>query len=197
MSSTDTPLQAPPGDARWTETAGALMNDQCWCWGQDVIYPGGNLLVRYGLERIAGQGPGGRSVGYTRPINGRGGIWLRGAGVFYSRGSGAGIVLGRYDVRPRVIACDTAPLEQWSEQGLGAFPLAEASEQGIEAASLLVPEACAWIGDYERWIVETVGVEHREQCLDRWPKRQTPPGEFALRWHALGRSFRMGAPSDW
>lgn len=195
MSSTDTPSQAPPGNAAWVEAAGALMNDQCWCWGQDVLYSGGNLLVRYGLERVAGGGPGGRSAGYTRAINDRGGIWLRGAGVFYSRGSGAGIFLGRYDVRPRVIACDVPPLEKWSEQGLGAFPLAVASEQGVEAACLLVPEACAWIAGYERWIVETVGVAHREQCLDRWPKRQTPAGEFALRWHSLGRSFMAGPPS--
>ena len=76
------------------EAAGPLMNDQCWCWGQDVLYARGNLLVRYGLERVAGRGAGGRSAVYTGSINDRGGVWLRGAGVFYSRGSGAGIFLG-------------------------------------------------------------------------------------------------------
>ena len=182
-------MQAPPSDPGWAEAAGALMNDQCWCWGQDVLYPRGNLLIRYGLERVAGQGPRGRSGVYTRSINDRGGVWLRGAGVFYSRGSGAGVFLGRYDVRPRVIACDAPPLEKWSEQGLGAFPFAGESEQGIEMARRLVPELCAWIADYERWIAETVGVEHREGCLQRWPKRQTPAGEFEMRWRALGLAF--------
>ena len=195
MSSTQTPSQALPGEAAWVEAAAPLMNDQCWCWGQDVLYPGGNLLVRYGLERVAGQGPRGRSGVYTRSINDRGAVWLRGAGVFYSRGSGAGIFLGRYDVRPRVIACDAPPLEKWSEQGLGAFPMAVESEQGMEAACLLVPEVCAWIADYELWIAETAGVEHREQCLQRWPKRSTPPEEFALRWRELGHAFPTGAPS--
>ena len=178
------------------EAAGPLMNDQCWCWGQDVLYARGNLLVRYGLERVAGRGAGGRSAVYAGSINDRGGVWLRGAGVFYSRGSGAGIFLGRYDVRPRVIACDAPPLEKWSEQGLGAFPLAVESEQGIEEAGLLVPEVCAWIADYELWIAETAGVEHREQCLQRWPKRATPAGEFAQRWRALGHAFGTGAPAS-
>ena len=195
MSSTQTQFQAPPSDAGWVEAAGPLMNDQCWCWGQDVVYPRGNLLVRYGLERVAGRGQGGRSAVYTGSINDRGGVWLRGAGVFYSRGSGAGVVLGRYDVRPRVITCDAPPLEKWSEQGLGVFPLAVASDEGIEAACLLVPEVCDWIADYELWIAETVGIEHREQCLQRWPKRETPAGEFAQRWRALGHAFRDGAPS--
>ncbi len=197
LSSTHALSQAPPSDAGWAEAAAPLMNDQCWCWGQDVLYPRGNLLIRYGLERIEGRGPGGRSVGYTCSINNRGGVWLRGAGVFYSRGSGAGVFLGRYDVRPRVIAGDDPPLEQWSEQGLGAFPFAVASDEGFEAACLLVPEVCAWIADYEHWITETVGVEHREQCLQRWPKRETPAGEFAQRWRALGRGFGTGAPSYW
>ena len=173
------------------------MHDQCWCWGQDVLYPGGNLLIRYGLERIASRGPDGRTAGYTCPINDRGGVWVRGSGVFYSRGFGLGIFLGRYDMRPRVITCDAPPLKTWMEQGLDAFPLAAMSEEGIAAACQLVPEACAWIAAYERWITEAVGVEHREQCLERWRARETPAAEFALRWRALGHGFGTGAPSYW
>lgn len=171
------------------------MDDQCWCWGQDVLYPRGNLLIRYGLERIALPGPGGRTPGYAGSISDDGGVWLRGAGVLYSRRSGEGILLGRFDMRPRVAPLDALPLETWLKSGFAAFPFAAASERGIEMARLLVPEVCAWIAAYEHWIVETVGVEHREQCLQRWPKRQTPAGEFALRWRALGRGFGTGAPS--
>lgn len=197
LSSTDTPLQAPPSDGAWLEAAQSLMNDECWCWGQDVLYPDGNLLIRYGLERIAQAGPGGRTAGYTCSINDGGGVWLRGSGVLYCRDSSAGILLGRFDMRPRVTDGDAPPIESWLEAGGDAFPLAAASERGREAACLLVPEACAWIADYEHWIVETVGVEHREQCLQRWPKRETPAGEFALRWRALGRGFCNGATSYW
>ncbi|HVF09872.1 MAG TPA: hypothetical protein VNA16_03670 [Abditibacteriaceae bacterium] len=28
-----------------------LLAQQCWCWGQDVRYVEGNLLLRYGFER--------------------------------------------------------------------------------------------------------------------------------------------------
>ena len=182
-------MQAPPSDAGWVEAAGALMNDQCWCWGQDVLYPRGNLLLRYGLERIALPTPGGRTAGYTCSINDGGGVWLRGSGVLYSRGPGAGILLGRYDLRPRVTTPDALPLETWIENGFAGFPFAAASERGVEVARLLVPEACAWIADYEHWIVETVGVEHREACLQRWPNRQTPADEFEMRWRALGLAF--------
>ena len=188
-------MQAPPSDAGWLEAAEALMNDQCWCWGQDVLYPRDNLLIRYGLERIGLPGPNGRTAGYTCSINDDGGVWLRGSGVLYSPGSGAGILLGRFDMRPRVTTPDLPPLETWLADGFGPFPLAAASERGVETARLLVPEVCAWIADYEHWIVETVGVEHREQCLQRWPKRQTPAEEFAQRWSALGRGFCSGAPS--
>ena len=195
LTSIDTASPAPPSDAGWLEAAETLMHDQCWCWGQDVLYAPGNLLIRYGLERIPSRGPDGRTVGYTCSINDRGGIWLRGAGVFYSQGCGSGIFLGRYDMRPRMIACDTPPLDTWIQKGLDAFPLAVASEQGIATACLLVPEACAWIAAYERWITDAVGVEHREQCLERWQQRETPAGEFAARWHALGRGFQTGAQS--
>ena len=171
------------------------MHDQAWCWGQDVRYPCGNLLIRYGLERLARLGPDGRTAGYTCSINDHGGVWLRGSGMFYSRGGGAGIFLGRYDMRPRMITCDAPPLDTWMMEGLDAFPLAEASQRGIAEACLLVPEACAWIAAYERWITEAFGIAHREQCLRGWGQRETPAGEFAQRWSALGRGFRAGAPS--
>ncbi|MXW35917.1 MAG: hypothetical protein F4Z60_10595, partial [Chloroflexi bacterium] len=61
--------------------------------------------------------------------------------MFYSSGCGAGIFLGRYDMRPRMIACDAPPLDTWLRQGLDAFPLAVMSERGTEAACRLVPEA--------------------------------------------------------
>jgi len=187
-------LQALSVDAGWVEAAEALMNDQCWCWGQDVLYPRGNLLIRYGLERIATPGPGGKTAGYTRSIDDGGSVSLRGSGVLYSRG-GAGIVLGRFDVLPRLATGDAPPLDRWIEKGLSAFPLAAASGEGMAAACRLVPELCAWIAAYELWIAETVGLEHREACLQRWPKRTTPAGEFAQRWSALGRAFPSGAPS--
>ena len=195
MNSTDTASELAPGDLGWLEAAEVLMHDQCWCWGQDVLYPGGNLLIRYGLERIAAQGADGRTAGYTCSINDGGGVWLRGAGMFYSPGCGSGIFLGRYDMRPRMITCDAPPLKTWIERGLAPFPLAEESEQGIATACQLVPEACAWIEAYERWITEAVGVEHREQCLERWPQGETPADEFALRWHELAHGFEVGAPS--
>ncbi len=188
-------MQAPPIDAGWVEAAGALMNDQCWCWGQDVLYPRGNLLIRYGLERTGVPGPGGRTAGYTRSIDDGGIVCLRGSGVLYAPGSGAGIVLGRFDVRPRLATGDDPPVERWIEKGFAAFPFAVASERGIETARRLVPELCAWIADYEHWIAETAGVEHREACLQRWPKRSTPAGEFAQRWSALGLAFPTGAPT--
>lgn len=190
-------MQAASIDPGWVEAAQALMSDQCWCWGQDVLYPRGNLLIRYGLERIAVPGPGGRTAGYTRSIDDGGGVWLRGSGVLYSRGSGGGILLGRFDTSPRLATGDDPPLERWIEKGLSAFPLAAASGEGMAAARRLVPEACSWIADYELWIAETVGVEHRERCLERWPKRATPAGEFTQRWRALGRGFGTGAPSYW
>ena len=196
MNSTDTALQAPTSYAGWLEAAEVLMHDQCWCWGQDVLYPPGNLLIRYGLERLPAQGPDGRTAGYTCSINDGGGIWLRGAVLFYSRGCGSGIFLGRYDMRPRMITYDAPPLDTWIQKGLDVFPLAVASERGTEAACLLVPEACAWIANYERWITETVGVAHREQCLERWRQRETPAGEFAQRWSALGRGYQTGEPSS-
>lgn len=191
-----TTLQAPPSDSDWLEAAEALMNDQCWCWGQDVLSPAGNLLIRYGLERLDARGPDGRTAGYTRSINDRGGVWLRGAGVFYSSGCGTGIFLGRYDMRPRMIACDAPPLDAWMDQGLDAFPLAVASGGGMAEACILVREACAWIAAYERWITDAVGVAHRERCLQRWRQRETPAGEFAQRWSALGRGYRAGAPAS-
>lgn len=144
-------------------------------WGHDVMHPGGNALVRFGLQRAVSPGLKGTSC-YSMPWQG-GLIELHGAVASWTPPAGSTgslfdrdkkRVLGWYGSRPPVpgresgLYCD--PAELW----LALHPL------------------LAWLVGYEEWVLHTLGKEWRTGCwkaLGRLPagKVWLPP-EPALEW---------------
>ncbi len=192
-------------DPVWLQRAESLMNDQCWCWGRDVRYARGNLLVRYGLRRLPDRGPDGHTIGYRGQLPDGSGVWLRGAGMLFeppslrldSASPGPGVLFGRFDMRPRVVAPSSDILERWIWEGVDAFPLARLSapSRALEMAE----RALRWIADYEDWITANADPRHRARCLAAWPQRANPPFEFPQRWRdlagALARLKRKQVPA--
>ena len=69
------------------EHAAALLSQQVWCWGRDILRPEGNWLLEFGFDRI--EPPANRkhcaSV-YALAMPRRRCVVLRGFGVFYGDG---------------------------------------------------------------------------------------------------------------
>lgn len=91
------------------QRAETLLDQQFWCWGQDVRYPGGNLLLDYGFVRQ--RPPAGQrgSSAYTlAPTPGRH-LVLRGFGLSYAADGVGNLFLPRYGFAPRLGDAADAP----------------------------------------------------------------------------------------
>lgn len=91
--------------AYWLRGA-ELMHQQCWCWGQDVRRPEGNLLLENGFERTRAPEDVSGSFRYWLERNGtRLALWGFGVGCHARRVSGVTIVLkSSKSLRPRLLA---------------------------------------------------------------------------------------------
>ena len=172
-----------PGELR---TAGKkLLNQQCWCWGRDIRYKPGNLLLRYGFSRF--RVPEGRqgSSAYTLEL-GEHSIVVWGWGVWYGDGREENLYLPRHTMRPELMAPGGPPSTVWSLEALPATRLPRRAEDWRRVRGLL-QGCCAWLAEYELWIVATAGLPYRCDCVARWHKAAIPAEIMADQWRALGR----------
>ncbi len=89
---------------------GRLMEQQVWCWGRDVEYPDGNLLMQYGFERHRDSDTADRSTCYRLDHDDLH-ICLWGFGMFFGSRELGGLYLDRFDFCPT-----WAPVESLSSQ---------------------------------------------------------------------------------
>ena len=81
-----------------------LLDQQLWCWGQDVRRAEGNALLTYGFTKH--RPPEGKhgSTAYEWRGAGRSRVILWGFGFFYGDGGRGGLFLQRYKFAPKQIA---------------------------------------------------------------------------------------------
>jgi hypothetical protein len=151
----------------------ALLNQQCWLWGQDVKREEGNLLLAYGFDRLRPPADESGSSQYTFCPSAGLHIRLWGFGFYF--GGSHGVYLNRYDFTPRLALFEDC----WQSQSMTGLPRTQ--------DLALLPMALHWIEGYERWIAETVGLSYREACLCGWKRRATPPAFIADAWCELAR----------
>ena len=169
-----------------------LLAQQLWCWGRDIVHPDGNLLVEFGFERHRYSGKSERTTCY-RLDDGELHICLW--GMFFGRRELGGLYLGRLDFCPT-----WAPIESLSAAihriaDLPSFVRPRGREQWQCARTLWTSQQ-KWIADYELWITDITGVEHREECVDSWMRpfvgaeRMSPAWQFLSQrgWEGNGRS---------
>lgn len=89
--------------------AAELLNQQLWCWGCDIKFPAGNLLMRHGFQRLArprklnlmtGRAPETGASIYRLEHTPSARILLRGFGIFHGDDRWGGIVLKRQQFYP-------------------------------------------------------------------------------------------------
>lgn len=171
----------------------ALLSQQVWCWGCDILRPEGNWLLEFGFDRIAP--PADRkdcaSVYALAMPRGRC-VVLRGFGVFYGDGRWGGVFLPRYEFHPRYTTHATLDCPPWSDADLPE--LSTPTESQRHACATLTLDLIDWMRRYEVNIVEQLGIEYRRSTLLEWDNGTRPvvPAEnFASAWREL--SFRVAS----
>lgn len=169
----------------------ALIDEQMWCLGCDVRYPGGNLLHTCGLERRPSPEPRFRSAYTTVDDAGRA-ITLWGWGIWTAMPDRGSLFISRDRLRlawtPRY---EPAP-QAWTVDDL---PLPATNCPGDEASvQALLRHALLWIADYEDWLRQHIGQDYRARTIEAWPQRRRyqggiPADDLANTWRTLADSL--------
>lgn len=80
----------------------ALLSQQCWCWGRDILRPQGNWLLETGFERFRPpEKYRDRGSVYQMLLPDDRLIILRGFGVLFGQIEFGGVYLPRFEFTPR------------------------------------------------------------------------------------------------
>lgn len=169
------------------EHAVALLSQQVWCWGRDVLRPEGNWLLELGFERI--EPPSDRnecSSVYSLQLPDKRYVMLRGFGVFYLDSRRGGVFLPRYEFEPKYTTDVGLERQPWAGEDLPHLSTPTNTQKNDCAA--LVLELIDWIGRYEVKVVECLGIEYRRATLTMWDSGErpfTPAEKMASSWREL------------
>ena len=168
------------------QQAASLLNQQIWCWGQDILSSKGNLLVRHGFQRT--EKPAGSNFAslYRLELPPESRVILRGFGVFFGDNRWGGVFLRRFDFKPQLTPSSDFSRPPWSVEDLP--PLVSPREDRVRDCQHLLLELTDWIHQYESWIAEKVGLDYRAETLLPWSEKNdsVPPEQMADAWRMLG-----------
>lgn len=170
--------------SREIETLGErLLHHECWFFGRDIWHESGNLLIRYGFERIGVPENKTGSNCYCWRSNLGTEIKLWGWGIFVADQTG-GILLKRFNFRPLLLpsAKLSATVFQSEHFPPSRFPREDFE---IKTARALTVQLIDWIMRYEEWIAETCGKSWRRKNLREWEKSAFPARQIGRNWRNL------------
>lgn len=177
--------------AYWLRGA-ELMHQQCWCWGQDVRRPAGNLLLDYGFTRSRPPESISGSSRYTRHAQGiRLTLW--GFGVAFSVEHCGGIYVNRYCFVPRWLG-ESASLEfVWHAENMTSLrrPF---TRREIRRSRRLLRSLIRWIAGYERWVNDRFGASYRRSTLAQWSQTSIAAERMSAEWELLARHVKEPPP---
>lgn len=163
-----------------------LLHLQCWCWGADIRRAEGNLLLEYGFvcARTAAATVGTTSR-YTLACSDGVRIQLWGWGLLYADVRGA-FFLGRYQFTPAAAGDPSAGLDAFEPHELAGFRAPETPEQ-LRCQLAMLGDACRWIAEYERWVLDRVGLLYRRDVVGAWKKARVVAERVGPAWLALAK----------
>jgi hypothetical protein len=168
-----------------------LLHQQCWCWGQDIRRPEGNLLVVYGFERVPPPAGIPGSSRYQLRISSRSAITLWGFGLYFSRCGRGGIYLNRYDCIPRYCHHSGFLDGVWMPDSLPLTCTDPSVDTHDSNVAYLAGKAATWIGSYERWVLNRLGVAYRRDTLRNWHEPSVLPQWLPGEWRRLAELARV------
>ena len=173
-------------DADPQKFASELLDQQLFCWGKDIEYPGGNLLMNYGLERTPAPAKSTAASLYRIAPSPTSRIVLRGFGLFIGDDRWGGVFIRRGTFRPQLTRFADLSRPAWLAEDLPRLrKLKTADHDNVQR--LLVALTC-WIRDYEFWIVANLGLTYRRRSLSPWKKLRNhiiPASDIAPSWQTV------------
>jgi hypothetical protein len=154
----------------------ALLNQQCWLWGQDIKRAEGNLLLQHGFQRLRPAPGQSGSSQYTLQLGDTLHVRLWGFGMYFGREQG--IFLNRFECIPRRAELS----DLWQAQEMTQLPRA------IDLS--LLPAALRWITGYEQWVLTTCGASYRSTCLRGWEAAVGTPHLLPTLWQQLAEDVQ-------
>ena len=161
------------------------MEQQLWCWGRDVEFSDGNLLMDFGFERHRDQGIVERSTCY-RLDNDELHVCMWGFGLFFGRRELGGIYIHRFDFSPKWAPIESLALAIHWPAELPVFVRPSGQDQW-RRARILLKALTHWIACYETWVRDTVGVAYRRDCVETWLRPFVRADRMSLAWRFLSR----------
>ena len=174
--------------------AADLLNQQIWCWGRDIECAEGNLLMKFGLQRIEKPVESEAGSLYRFEISPTSRIILRGFGVFHGDDRLGGLFIRRYDFSPMLTPEPDLTRPAWSIDDLPSL-ISPSSDQITNCRRLLLT-LIDWIREYEEWIAHHMGVNYRQDSLLKWSQKHTvvvPAEEMSAAWSLLGTAINADA----
>lgn len=162
-----------------------LTEQQLWCWGRDIDFANGNLLVEYGFDQCRDTAQVDGSTCY-RLDHDRFHVALWGFGAFFGSRDVGGLFFDRFEFRPK-----WAPIESLSHAihwpaDLPAFERPQGRLQW-QWAHQLWKLATGWIATYETWVRRAVGLEYRRECVATWLRPFVRADKVSAAWRFLGQ----------
>jgi hypothetical protein len=167
----------------------ALLNQQMWLWGQDILAPAGNLLYAYGFTHTRPPAGIKGSSMYMQPW-GEGQVTLWGFGFCFAPGCGfdasptavSALYLKRYQFAPR-LGPASAPF--WEPDAWPNLPAPQSAAACEQLRQSLVA-ALHWLSQYEAWVLTAAGPDYRQQALAAWSHKPVQPAtQMAEGWWGL------------
>lgn len=162
-----------------------LMSQQVWCWGRDVEYPDGNLLMKHGFERHRDSDLADRSTCY-RLDDGELHVCLWGFGMFFGIRELGGLYLERFEFCPTWAPVESLSLGIHWPDDLPCFARPRGQSQWRRARELR-KRSLLWIANYESWVRKHVGIRYRRHCVETWLKPHVRAEKKAAAWRFLSQ----------
>lgn len=190
MSDAFPPGIALPNDfGRGTYNGSGLLKQQYTFWELDSQRAGGNLLIEYGFERTVSSKEQWSAPCYEYTLENGAVVRLWSFGVMYCDGEHGGVFLQTPHFAPRLVAPNHARIPAWQPEHVFA---PRAPRLPADSATLvhLIPPLCAWIGAYEQWVLDTVGVDYRHECVRSCSAAVCSPEKLPVEWWSLASKWR-------
>ncbi|MBC7798308.1 MAG: hypothetical protein H7Z37_15670 [Pyrinomonadaceae bacterium] len=171
------------------ETGEKLLHHQCWCWGKDILYPNGNLLIKRGFERVAvRKGKTGNNA-YSLQLEDSRQLVLWGFGIaFADEMTKKSVFFERYNFAPQIIDAPRIALPVCSKDELCARRFPRCSED-LETSLKLTIDLLRFLILYENWVEKSCGSVWRRNVLRGWENAALTNAEMQRGWRKLLRTL--------
>lgn len=167
----------------------ALVDQQFWCFGRDIVLSPRNALVEYGFVRHPK--PRGSYDGSCYSQRTRQGtvLALWGFGVYFA--SAQGILLTRRSSLPLLSDTCLNPVGLWSPADL---TVRAPGPDDVPVVLPLLVRLCRWFAQYETWILSQRPKSYGAHSLDGWMKVVMPRCDMAEAWNAIALELEPAVP---